>query len=185
MSGLAPPAYYNFFNARTESTGDIKERYSTYTKCANNINCFKDYYEGVAFAKERNLPVFLDFTGYGCVNCRKTEEHIWIDDNVMNKLNDEFVLVSLYVDDRKSLEEILISLNTQKKLRNVGNIWSDFQIVNFEQNSQPLYVMMTPDEQVMAAPRGYQEGIPGYIDFLDCGLETFNKKFKKKLGALD
>jgi len=68
---------------------------------------------------------------------------------------------------------MLISKHTQKKLRNVGNKWSDFQIVNFDQASQPLYVMITPDEKVMANPRGYKEGIDGYLDYLECGLETW------------
>ncbi|MDZ4679961.1 MAG: thioredoxin family protein, partial [Saprospiraceae bacterium] len=132
-----------------------------------------DYYEGMAYAKEVNRPVLLDFTGYGCVNCRKTEEHIWVETDVWNKLAKDFVLISLYVDDRKPLPEILISKLQQTKIRNVGNKWADFQIVNFEQNSQPLYVMMSPDERVLAAPRGYQEGVESYVNFLKCGENTF------------
>jgi thiol:disulfide interchange protein DsbD len=175
MSGLAPPATYNILLPEPEVDPLIKAKYSSYTKCANNLDCFKDYHEGLAYAKEVGKPVFLDFTGYGCVNCRKTEEHIWIDEEVSERLQDDFVLVSLYVDDRKTLEEILVSINTGKKLRNVGNKWADFQIVNFEQNSQPLYVMMTTDEEVLAAPRGYKEGVEGYREYLSCGLDVFSK----------
>ncbi len=174
MSGLAPPAGYNILKGKGALDASIKEEYSTYTKCANNLNCFKDYYEGMSFAKKRNLPVLLDFTGHGCVNCRKTEEHIWVDENVWDKLNNEFVLISLYVDDREKLEETLVSKNTQERLRNIGNKWADFQIVNFQQNSQPLYVMVTPEEEVLAAPRGFKEGTQDYLEFLECGLETFN-----------
>ncbi len=174
MSGLAPPASYNLLLGKGELDDSLKESYSTYTKCANNLNCFKDYYEGMTYAKKNNLPVLLDFTGYGCVNCRKTEEHIWVDETVWDKLNNEFVLISLYVDDRENLAETLVSKNTNEKLRNIGNKWADFQIVNFQQNSQPLYVMVTPDEQVIASPRGYKEGINGYLEFLECGLATFN-----------
>ena len=101
------------------------------------------------------------------------EEHIWVDDNVRSRLNNDFVLISLYVDDDKKLDDLLISKSRKKKLRNVGNKWADFQIVNFKQNSQPLYVMMTPDESIIAPPRGYKEGIEEYIDYLDCGLSTF------------
>ncbi|NNE29496.1 MAG: hypothetical protein HKN16_07655, partial [Saprospiraceae bacterium] len=182
MSGLAPPAIYNYLKPEPILDSDLKQEYLTYSKCANNLNCFKDYYEGLSYAQKNNLPVLLDFTGYGCVNCRKTEEHIWIDDRVWEKLDQEFVLISLYVDDREKLEQILVSKNTQDRLRNVGNRWADFQIVNFEQNSQPLYVMMAPDEKVLAAPRGYKEGIKGYLEFLECGLETFDAEYGKKIG---
>ncbi|MCI4649236.1 cytochrome c biogenesis protein CcdA [Phaeodactylibacter sp.] len=173
MSGLAPPANYNILLAKGEADESIKAKYPSFTKCANDLDCFKNYEEGVAYAKENDMPILLDFTGYGCVNCRKTEEHIWVEDMVKDKLEQDFVLISLYVDDRKELEETLLSIPRQEKLRNVGNLWADFQIVNFEQNSQPLYVMMSPDEQVLAPPRGYQEGVQDYAEFLECGLNTF------------
>ncbi|MDG2448354.1 MAG: cytochrome c biogenesis protein CcdA [Saprospiraceae bacterium] len=173
MSGIAPPSNYNFLLPKPELDPLIKQDYPSYHKCANNIDCFKDYYEGLAFAKKEQRPVLLDFTGFGCVNCRKVEEHIWVDNNVRSKLNNDFVLVSLYVDDDKKLEDIYISKTRKKKLRNVGNKWADFQIVNFKQNSQPLYVMMTPEENVIAPPRGYKEGINEYLEYLDCGLSTF------------
>lgn len=173
LSGLAPPAHYNFFMPAPEPDSDIKAKYASFSKCANNLDCFKDYDEGVAYAKEVNKPVFLDFTGYGCVNCRKTEEHIWVKDQIWPKLKNDFVMISLYVDDRQPLDSVLISKPRNEKLRNVGNKWSDFQIVNFQQNSQPLYVIMSPDEEVLAKPRGYREGVQEYADFLDCGLNTF------------
>ncbi|MCR9054021.1 MAG: protein-disulfide reductase DsbD family protein [Phaeodactylibacter xiamenensis] len=173
MSGLAPPANYNILLAKGEADESIKAKYPSFTKCANDLDCFKNYEEGVAYAKENDMPILLDFTGYGCVNCRKTEEHIWVEDVVKDKLEQDFVLISLYVDDRKELEETLLSIPRQEKLRNVGNLWADFQIVNFEQNSQPLYVMMSPDEQVLAPPRGYKEGVQDYAEFLECGLNTF------------
>ncbi len=173
MSGLAPPAHYNVFLPEPEVNPEIKARFPSYTKCANNLDCFKNYQEGLAYANEVKKPILLDFTGYGCVNCRKTEEHIWVADKVRNQIQEDFVLVSLYTDDREKLEKPLISKYDQKKLRTVGSIWQDFQIVNFDQNSQPLYVMLSPDQKVLAAPRGYQEGVDGYSDFLQCGTETF------------
>ncbi len=174
MSGLAPPARYNYFLTETQPNDVIKARYKSFTKCANDLDCFKDYYEGLAYSKEVNKPILLDFTGYGCVNCRKTEEHIWVEDKVLSKIKNDFVLISLYVDDREKLPEAVISKHTQKKLRNIGQKWADFQIVNFEQNSQPLYVMMNPNEEVLAKPRGYQEGVDEYAEFLECGLKTFD-----------
>jgi thiol:disulfide interchange protein len=175
LSGLAPPARYNIFLKELNNDLDpaIKAKYPSYAKSANNLNCFKDYYEGVAYAKEVNKPILLDFTGYGCVNCRKVEEHIWIDQRVWKKIAEDYVLISLYVDDRSPLDGILMSKVRNEKLRNVGNKWADFQIVNFQQNSQPLYVLMSPDEQVLTPPRGYQEGINEYVDFLECGLFAF------------
>lgn len=171
VSGITPPASYNFFLKANELDPEIKKKYPSYTKCANDINCFKDYYDAMAYANEVNKPVLLDFTGYGCVNCRKTEDYIWKDPEIKAALNNEFVLASLYVDDRKKLLKTLKSSSRDVSLRNVGNKWADFQIVNFKQNSQPLYVPVTTDQQVITLPRGYEEGVENYKQFLDCALD--------------
>ena len=176
LSGLAPPAHYNYFIPPQDVDPNIKAQYPSYTMCANNIPCFKDYYEGLAFAKEQDKMVYLDFTGFGCVNCRKVEEHIWIRDQIRDKLINDCVLISLYVDDDKKVDEVKISQRDgTTKIRNIGNKWADFQIVNFGQNTQPLYVMMTPDEQVIAKPRGYRqnEGVKEYNAYMECGLKTY------------
>lgn len=175
-SGLAPPAHYNFFLPPGKVDPVLKAKYPSLTKCANNIDCFKDYYEGVAYAKETNKPILLDFTGYGCVNCRKTEEFIWVETPIRNLLNNEMVLISLYVDDDEKLDEVLVSKQRGNKIRNVGNKWADFQIVNFEQNSQPLYIVMSPDEQVLTPPRPFQEGSESYREFLLCGLNAHRNR---------
>lgn len=174
LSGLAPPAHYNYFLKEGEVDATIKAKYPSYSKAANNLNCFRDYCEGLAYAKEVGKPVLIDFTGYGCVNCRKTEEHIWVADKVRKMLLNDYVLVSLYVDDKKKLDDVLYSTSRNEKLRDVGDVWADLQIVNFKQNSQPLYVLMTPDEKVMAKPRGYKEGVDAYADYLKCGLNTYS-----------
>lgn len=175
LSGLAPPTQYNLFLDETKVDPSIKERYPSFTKCANNLDCFKVYDEGVAYAKEVNKPILIDFTGYGCVNCRKTEETIWIVDEVWKQIAEDYVLISLYTDDRKKLDTPLISARDGSKLRTVGSLWQDFQITNFDQNSQPLYVLATPDEKVMSAPRGYKSDIKSYAEFLECGTEVFNQ----------
>ncbi|MBK7808347.1 MAG: hypothetical protein IPJ51_18955 [Saprospiraceae bacterium] len=175
MSGLAPPAHYNFFIKPQDVDASIKSKYPSFSKCANNINCFKDYFEGISYAKEVNKPVMLDFTGHGCVNCRKTEEHIWVDDRIRGILNDSVVLISLYVDEDKKLSTVYISEHSGRKLRNVGNKWADFQIVNFKQNSQPLYVLATNDQKVISKPRPFVEGIDGYLQFLECSLSENRK----------
>ncbi len=174
-SGIAPPAHYNYFLPSQKVDPEVKAKYPSFTKCANNIDCFKDYYEGLAYAREEQKPILLDFTGYGCVNCRNTEEFIWVDSDIRRKLNNDFVLISLYVDDDTKLDEMYVSKERGDKIRNIGNKWADFQIINFAQNSQPLYVPITPDEQVISSPRGYESGIDKYETFLNCSLDAFEK----------
>ena len=175
MSGLAPPAHYNFFKPLGEVKQEISGQYASLSKCANNFDCFHDYYEGLAYAREKNKPILLDFTGYGCVNCRKTEEHIWSRDNIRKKINEDFVLISLYVDDKLEMDTVLKSAVTNTRIRTLGQKWADFQIANFQQNSQPLYVIVSPDERVLTTPRGYDSDVEGYASFLDCGLNTFKE----------
>jgi thiol:disulfide interchange protein DsbD len=183
MSGLAPPAQYNFFLKPHEADVTIQSRYPSFTKCANDLDCFKDYFEGVSYAKEVGKPILIDFTGHACVNCRKMEEHVWISDDVWDKINDDYVLISLYVDDKKQLEEETFSASENKRMRNVGNLWTDFQVTNFQQNSQPLYVLITPEEEVLAKPKGYEPDVKSYNAFLECGLMTFEKHQSKLLGS--
>ncbi|MDZ4710218.1 MAG: cytochrome c biogenesis protein CcdA [Saprospiraceae bacterium] len=184
LSGLAPPAYYNFFKPLPEPDAGLNARFKSFSKCANNLDCFKDYTEGVAYAKEVNKPILLDFTGYGCVNCRKTEEHIWVNDEIWKRLAGDFVLVSLYCDDETPLDQMIYSKTRNKKIRNIGNKWEDFQIVNFQQNSQPLYVPIDPnDQQILIPARGYHSSIKGYQQFLDCAHQVFKTKQVGLLGA--
>src|SRR5690606_11775844 len=182
MSGLAPPAHYNFFKPTADVDPELSAQYASVGKCANNLDCFHDYFEGVAYARQENKPILLDFTGYGCVNCRKTEEHIWVRDNIREKISNEFVLISLYVDDKEELPEAMKSEVTSKRIRTVGQKWTDFQIANFNQNSQPLYVIMSPDQQVLTQPRGYDPDIKGYDEFLECGLQTFQSLSEPVIG---
>ena len=175
MSGLAPSANYNFFLKEQDVDATIKAKYPSYGKGPQNINAFKDYYEALSYAKEIGKPLFIDFTGHGCVNCRKTEEHIWVDDKIRNRLNNDVVLVSLYVDDDKKLTEVLKSKSRGNKIRNIGNLWADFQIINFEQNSQPLYIMVDPNtENVITSPRPFKEGVEDYDQYMTCGLTYYN-----------
>ena len=130
--------------------------------------------------------MLLDFTGYGCVNCRKTEEHIWSQEKIRKKINDDFVLISLYVDDKITIDTPqLRSVVTNERIRTIGQKWTDFQIVNFGQNSQPLYVLLSPDEQVLNTPRGYDPDAEAYEDFLKCGLNTFKEMNAPVIGSND
>jgi thiol:disulfide interchange protein len=175
MSGIAPPSTYNYFLPPPQVNPELKSRFMSFTKCANNLDCFKDYYEGLTYAKEMNKPILLDYTGIFCQNCRRTEDRIWVADKVRNMIESKYVLVSLYCDDPKQLEKEILSKNRNTLLRTVGNKWADHQILNFEQNSQPLYILLTPEEQILAKPRGYRDGIDDYATFLQCGLDAFDK----------
>lgn len=182
-SGFSPPVNYNLLLEKGKADETIKAKYPSFTKCANNIDCFKNYFEGLEYAKEVNKPVFVDFTGHGCQNCRRVEDQYWVNDNVRRILNDEVVLVSLYVDDREELEKPFISAYDDKKKRNVGNQWADFQVVNFERNSQPWYTLITTDEQVVTQPQGFdyfnsRNGAETYTEYLECGLKEASKLMK-------
>jgi thiol:disulfide interchange protein len=178
LSGLAPSACYSYVKPCVNHAPEDSEfKFSDH--CPPGINqCFDDYDEAMRYAKTVNKPVLIDFTGYGCVNCRKMEENVWIDDEVNKILNEEYVLVSLYVDDRKKLENTLEGPNGTK-IRNVGNKWAAFQEVNFDRQSQPYYVLATPDEQVLNTPRAYTPDIQTYTNFLKCGVKAF-KDLKTK-----
>ena len=178
LSGLTPPANYNILLEKNKVNPAIKAEFPSFTKCAHDLDCFKDYYEGLEYAKRENLPVLIDFTGHGCVNCRKVEDNIWVRDKTWSSIQDQFVLISLYTDDRKKLDAPLYSVASQQKLRTVGSLWQDFQITNFEQNSQPLYVMISADEEVLGTPSGYDtlSDPDDYQEFLECGLKTYKTK---------
>ncbi|NJN77787.1 MAG: DUF255 domain-containing protein [Saprospiraceae bacterium] len=173
LSGLAPPTHHSWFQDKSEQE---------YPDCPNGIRCFKDYDEGLAYAKEANLPIMIDFTGHGCVNCRKVEENVWIKENVKEILANEYVLISLYVDDREKVDTYF-SPYTGEKIRNVGNKWADFQAHFFKEVSQPLYVLVDTDGTVLHKPIGYDEAKDpsDYETFLKCGLdrrETLSKARK-------
>lgn len=175
FSGILPPTSYNLWIEPPELDPEIKKEFPSYSLCANNIPCFKEYEEGLAYAKRVGKPIFKDFTGYGCVNCRKTEDKIWIQDDIYYALKNDWVLLSLYCDDKKDLKEQLVSIPRQVEMKNVGNKWADFQIVNYNKNAQPLYIMMTPDEELLGHPRGYRESVKEYKEFMDCGMAAFEK----------
>lgn len=172
LSGLAPSACYSYIRPCQQAQS---EEYTFSDHCPPGINqCFDDYDEALRYASANNKPILVDFTGYGCVNCRKMEENVWIDPSINKILNEDYVLVSLYVDDRKKLPQTLVT-EDGTKIRNVGNKWAAFQRVNFNKLAQPYYVLITPDEQVINVPRAYTPNIPTYEAFLRCGLDGYQK----------
>lgn len=133
------------------------------------IDAFFDYEEGLAYAKKVGKPVFLDFTGHSCTNCRKMENAVWPDPEVLKRLKNDFVVISLYVDDRTELPEAdkYVSKFTGKKVKTLGNRNVDLQVSKFNSNAQPLYVIVDADGNPLTNTHGYKEDIQGYISFLD------------------
>lgn len=138
---------------------------------------FKDYDIGMEYARQQGMPVMVDFTGYGCVNCRKMEAAVWTDSKVGGIINDKYVLISLYVDDKTPLNEPInvVENGTERTLRTVGDKWSYLQRVKFGANAQPFYVLLDNDGNPLNKSYAYNEDIPKYIEFLQEGLERYVK----------
>jgi thiol:disulfide interchange protein DsbD len=167
ISGFPPPLYYSVYQKKSD--------------CILNLHCTKDYEEGLSMAKTENKPILLDFTGYACVNCRRTEENIWSDAAVNKIMTENFIVISMYVDDKKSLP---VSKQftykgkdgLEKEIISYGDLWSTFETENFENNAQPLYAIINTDEVLINHPVGYTNDKNEYLQWLKCGLETFQKK---------
>ena len=161
ISAFAPPMFTQDFNLH-KSAVEPKSH---------------DYEEGMAMAKAKGLPVMIDFTGFGCVNCRKMEAAVWTDPQVASMLNDKYVLISLYVDDKTPLAEpMTVTENgTQRTLRTVGDKWSYLQRVKFGANTQPFYVLIDNEGKPLNGSRSYDEDIQKYLDFLQKGIDNYKK----------
>lgn len=139
---------------------------------------FNDYDMGMAYARQQGKPVMLDFTGYGCVNCRKMELAVWTDSKVRDLINNDYVLITLYVDDKTKLPSpIKVQENgVERTLRTVGDKWSYLQRVKFGANAQPFYVLIDNEGAPLNKSYSYDEDIPAYVDFLQKGLDNYRKK---------
>lgn len=165
LSGIIPPTSYNFKDKNEEQ-----------------FIHFKNYNEGLAYAKTRNMPVLLDFTGFGCVNCRKIEDAVWTNKNVIDEMK-KYVIISLYVDDKTALPEnewyVSSATGKEREVKTVGQKWSDFQAKHFKTNSQPQYILINTREQLLNQPIAYDYASKpeNYISFLQCGL-SMNEQLK-------
>jgi thiol:disulfide interchange protein len=140
---------------------------------------FTDYNEGLAAARNAGKPVFLDFTGLGCANCRKMEANVWSDPQVLQRLANDFVKISLFVDDRTLLPEnkqfVTSSLGRERTIRTIGQKWSVFQAERYGVNTQPYYIILDHDEQMIAPPYGYNTSIARFTEFLEEGKSNFRR----------
>ena len=162
VSAFAPPMSTQDFNLNTKV---VEARY-------------KDYEQGMEAARREGKPVIVDFTGFGCVNCRKMEAAVWTDPRVADKLMNDYVLISLYVDDKTPLPapvEVTDRQGNKKTLRTVGAKWSWLQSQRFGANAQPFYVLLDNNGRPLTESRAYDEDIQGYLDFLDQGLRRYKR----------
>lgn len=141
----------------------------------HNIVTFHDYEQGLAYAKEQDLPVLLDFTGHACVNCRKMEERVWSEPQILETLMHDVVLISLYVDDKRELPESeqYVSETTGKEIETIGNKWSDFQISKYKANAQPYYILVDHNENNLIQPIAYEPDAEVYEKWLKMGISKF------------
>jgi len=184
ISAFPPPLASQEWRLGDKTHTAVKEntspkKHSDLFHCPNGLDCYFDLDEALAASKIQNKPVLIDFTGHGCVNCRKMEASVFSDDLVNNILAEGYILASLYVDDRTELaehEQIEIEIGgTKRKIRTLGNKWSAYQTVNFHSNSQPYYVVVDADGNQLQPARAYDLSIPDYISFLKDGKKAFSQ----------
>jgi thiol:disulfide interchange protein DsbD len=167
LSGFPPPQFYSIYEQEND--------------CPLGLDCYKDFNKGLAAAKEANKPILLDFTGWACVNCRKMEENVWSEPDIYQTLKDNYILISLYVDDNekelpKDQQFDFLKKNGKiKQIKTVGDKWSTFQVINFKNASQPYYILMSPDLEILNNTQQYTDR-DTYYKWLQEGLQTFKTK---------
>ena len=179
LSGYLPPLTTQQFKigelGSDSAPSQRNVKYGDLLHIPFGIEGYFDYEEALAAAKKEGKPLLIDFTGHGCVNCRKMEENVWSDPQVLARLKNDFVMVALYIDERLELpeDEWYTSSYDGKVKKTLGKQNADFQITRFNNNAQPYYVILDHQEQLLAPPRGYETDISAFIEFLDGAKEKF------------
>lgn len=182
ISGYLPPQSSQEFdltrNTAQISSSDLgKVKHGEFLHLPHGLKGFFDLDEAKAYAKKVNKPIFIDFTGHGCVNCREMESKVWSDPRVLKLLNEQYVILALYVDDKTELPESEWKVNAKgKTLKTLGKINSNYQITKFNVNAQPYYVLMDSDEQLLATPKAYDLNADNFVDFLKKGIEAYSTR---------
>lgn len=185
LSGYLPPITTQQFkieggiaSGETPATSTEVIKYADLLKIPHGIPGYFDYEQALEAAKREGKPLLIDFTGHGCVNCRKMEENVWVDPQVLKRLKEDFVMVALYIDERLELPESewYTSSYDGKVKKTLGKQNADFQITRFNNNAQPYYVILDHKEQLLAKPRGYNTDIAAFVEFLDGAKKIFNEQ---------
>lgn len=193
ISGYMPPMTTHDFNLRevireeiklsggTSASNDFSSvdvKYNDFLHLPLGLDGFFDYEQGMAYAKAQNKPVFIDFTGHGCVNCREMESAVWSDPRVLQRLKDNFVIIALYVDDKTILpeNEWITSTRDGKVKKSLGKKNADFQMTRFGTNAQPYYVLLDNNGKELNTPKAYDLNADNFVLFLDEGLEAYKNR---------
>jgi thiol:disulfide interchange protein DsbD len=186
LSGYLPPLTTQQFTiasgSASVSESDQGEPilFGELLKIPHGIPGYFDYDQALAAAKKVNKPLLIDFTGHGCVNCRKMEENVWVDPRVLKRLKEDFVMVAMYIDERYELPESewYTSEYDGKIKKTIGKQNADFQITRFKNNAQPYYVILDHQEKLLVQPRSYDTNVTKFIDFLDLAKAEFLNRDK-------
>jgi thiol:disulfide interchange protein len=183
LAGYLPPQNTNDFDlvalTRNTKANEICEepKYADFLHLPHGLQGYFDYQQALKCAREQNKPLFIDFTGHGCTNCREMEAVVWSDPAVLERLKNDFVIVALYVDDKTQLPESewFTSKYDGKVKKTIGKKNADLQITNLENNAQPFYVLLGTDEKVLAWPYGYNRSVEEFVKFLERGKKKFGE----------
>jgi thiol:disulfide interchange protein DsbD len=182
LAGYLPPMHTQDFTAGSNEAKEAPAAASEPVKYGDRLHLphgltgFFDYEEGMAFARSVGKPVFIDITGHGCVNCREMEARVWPDPQVLSLLRDRYVIIALYVDDRTRLpQNEWVTDARGRVLKSLGQINAELALRKFGTNAQPCYVLLDNDGRQLTAPRAYSLDIQAFVDFLQTGLNTYNR----------
>ena len=161
----------------THSSSDINNpKYGDFLHLPHGLNGFFDMKEAEEYAEKVNKPIFIDFTGHGCVNCREMEARVWSNEQVLQLLRDEYVVVALYTDDKMKLEESdWVKTESGKTLKTLGEVNANYALTRFSVNAQPYYVLQGKEGKILGEPRGYDLSVEGFVEFLKKGVEEYKK----------
>ncbi|HEX7585203.1 MAG TPA: thioredoxin family protein, partial [Prolixibacteraceae bacterium] len=175
---LATP--HNAAGFTTSGSNEIcdKPKFGEFLHLPHGLEGYFDYEQGMACARKQNKPVFIDFTGHGCVNCREMEANVWSDPRVLDRLRNNFIVIALYVDDKSTLPESewITSTYDGKVKKTLGKKYADFQITRYGVNAQPYYVLLDGKEQLLVQPKAYDLNADHFVEFLDAALAEFKKR---------
>lgn len=185
LAGYLPPMHTHDFDLislnREDQQNEICEepKYAEFLHLPHGLEGYFDYEQALACAREQNKPLFIDFTGHGCTNCREMEANVWADPEVLKRLRNDFVVVALYVDDKTELPEAdwYTSGYDNKVKKTIGKQNADLQITRLNNNAQPFYVLVGKDERVLAWPYGYDKDVEDFIKFLETGKKTYSELY--------
>jgi len=187
LAGYLPPLYTHDFDlisaSRTGNQNEIcdEPKYAEVLHLPHGLNGYFDYDQAMGCARQQKKPLFIDFTGHGCTNCREMEAVVWSDSEVLKRLQNDFVVVALYIDDKTELpeQEWYTSTYDKKVKKTIGKQNADLQINNLNNNAQPFYVLVGEDERVLVSPYGYDKSVQSFVNFLDEGKKKYAELYSR------